>query len=538
MFETIKRLLQVWRILAMYRMDTMLANQRGWLPRLIALAIALHYKAWFSKFKNNPMALRFAFEDLGVLAIKLGQLLSTRRDLLPPEVIYPLSFLQDRVRPFDVEQLRQIIEKDLGQPISQLFDDFSALPLAAASIAQVHTARLKTGEQVVVKVVRPGIKAQIERDFAILQYLVAKFSGYVTALQAVDALTIVQDYRKTILAELDLRKEAANARKFRANFANSNALYVPEVFADSVNIMVSERIYGVPVNEIAQIDAAGIDRAALAKSGLTTFFTQVFRDNFFHADMHPGNVFVDISHPDSAKFISLDCAIVGVLSEQDRLTVARLLLAVMQQQFDVLIDVAKQAMWIPDGVDLVALTLDAKVIVSPMIEKPMHELDFAGILMQIMDMARQYRLKMPPQLVLLLKTLVHVEGLGRDLYPNLDIWQLAKPILSEWVAHKMHPLNVLKDLRAQAPDMALTAVELPQLVMQSLHSLRQQPLLLKQLAERQQQQIQMQTNALQRQRKVDWVFVSSGLLVLAVLAGVQWPVIIGAVVMVGLRLLF
>ena len=411
---------------------------------------------------------------MGPLAIKMGQLLSTRRDLISPEILSQLVLLQDQVKPFSVDVAKVRIQQSLKADITTLFARFDEQPLAAASIAQVHTAALHDGREVVVKVTRPNIRQQILQDFEILEWLGISLEKRLEAARALHLSEIIQNYRHIILNELDLTLEADNTRRMRHHFTGSSMMYVPEVYMDSKDVMVAERITGVPISDTATFDALGMDRADLAEKGLTIFFTQVFRDNFFHADMHPGNVFVETIHPQNPRFIALDCAIMGELSKHDQMTVARMLLAVMNSNFMQLIQIVHQAGWIPPGTDQDALSREMRRTVGPMVSKPMDQLDFAGILIQIMDIARRFHLEIPPQLMLLLKTLVHVEGLGTDLYPQLDIWKLAKPILTEWIKANMNPVKNIKEIGQQIPDLLLGAHDLPGLLVDSLNGLKNQ----------------------------------------------------------------
>lgn len=468
------RLLSLYRIAAKYRLDTHFDD----VPELAPLArlIRLH-PASIGK-SHNPMGIKFALEEMGTLFLKLGQLLSTRSDLLPPDIIEQLSLLQDKVAPFDVNVVKSQIEHTktgLGKSIDELFARFDDKPLAAASIAQVHTAALHDGREVVVKVVRPDIKAVIIADFELLREFAAWLSARMEAARAVHIINIVEDYRQIMLNELNLTLEAANATKMRNNFAGSRLIYVPEVYLASPSVMVSERIFGVPISQTDKFDKLGYDRATLAKNGLTIFFTQVFRDNFFHADMHPGNIFVE-TLPDGAavanpRYLGLDCAIMGEMSREDQLVVARLLLSVMNGNYTTLVDIIAGAGWIPPSTDKHALIKDMARTVSPMVSKPMSELDFAGILLEILNIARRHQMSISPQLMLLLKTLVHVEGLGRELYPQLDIWSLAKPILSAWVKDQLDPVKNLNDIKTKAPELLLSTTELPKLLTQSIQSM-------------------------------------------------------------------
>lgn len=469
-----KRLLSLYRIAAKYRLDTHFADVPEFAP--IARLLRVH-PASFGR-SHQPLGVKLALEEMGTLFLKLGQLLSTRSDLLPPQIIAQLSLLQDKVAPFDAKIAIATIEHakyGLGQPIGDIFARFDEIPLAAASVAQVHTAALHDGREVVVKVVRPNIKQGIIADFGLLRQMAAWASARLEAARAIHLIDVVEDYRQIMLNELDLTLEAANSTKMRHNFTGSRLIYVPEVYMSAKQVMVSERIFGVPISQTDLFDTLGYDRAALAKKGLTIFFTQVFRDNFFHADMHPGNIFVE-TMPDGRavaepRYIGLDCAIMGELSKEDQLIVARMLLSVMNANYTALVDIIWQAGWIPPSADKYALMRDMSRTVSPMVLKPIHEIDFAGVLFEILSIARRHRMSIPPQLMLLLKTLVHVEGLGRELYPELDIWSLAKPILTAWVKSQLDPIKNIQELQARLPEVLLSTTDLPKLLNQSLQSL-------------------------------------------------------------------
>ncbi|MHA3892597.1 ABC1 kinase family protein [Acinetobacter sp. GXMZU3951] len=531
MIPHVSRLLELWRIAAHYRLDTLFPAEE--LPEKARHALAIirmHPAAWSSKERKNPLKLKQALEDMGPLAIKLGQLLSTRRDLIPPEVLAQLVLLQDRVKPFGSDVAKSRIQQSLKADVNTLFSRFDEQPLAAASIAQVHTAALHDGREVVVKVTRPDIRSQILQDFEILEWLGATLEKRLEAARALHLSEIIQDYRQIILNELDLTLEADNTRRMRHYFTGSSMMYVPEVYMDSKEVMVAERITGVPISDTATFDRMGMDRKDLAEKGLTIFFTQVFRDNFFHADMHPGNVFVETINPSNPRFIALDCAIMGELSKHDQMTVARMLLAVMNSDFMQLIQIVHQAGWIPPGTDQDALAREMRRTVGPMVSKPMHELDFAGILIQVMDIARRFHLEIPPQLMLLLKTLVHVEGLGTDLYPELDIWSLAKPILTDWIKAQMNPQKNLKELGQKIPDLLLGAQDFPTLLVDSLNGLKNQSAWnAKQLNELQSLRLQME-----HQQKRSWIFGSLMAIFLSIAIIAPWYISIILIVCASL----
>lgn len=531
MIPHVSRLLELWRIAAHYRLDTLFPAEE--LPEKARHAlgvIRMHPAAWSSRERKNPLKLKQALEEMGPLAIKMGQLLSTRRDLIPPEVLQQLVLLQDRVKPFGSDVAKMRIQDSLKADVNTLFARFDEQPLAAASIAQVHTAALHDGREVVVKVTRPAIRSQILQDFEILEWLGDFLEKRLEAARALHLSEIIQDYRQVILNELDLTLEADNTRRMRHYFRGSSMMYVPEVYMDSKDVMVAERITGVPISDIETFEKLGMDRKDLAEKGLTIFFTQVFRDNFFHADMHPGNVFVETLNPSQPRYIALDCAIMGELSKHDQMTVARMLLAVMNSDFMQLIQIVHQAGWIPPGTDQDALAREMRRTVGPMVSKPMHELDFAGILIQVMDIARRFHLEIPPQLMLLLKTLVHVEGLGTDLYPELDIWSLAKPILTDWIKAQMNPQKNLKELGQKIPDLLLGAQDFPTLLVDSLNGLKNQSAWhAKQLNELQSMRLQME-----HQQKRSWIFGSLMAILLSIAIISPWFISVILIVLTSL----
>ncbi len=531
MIPHVSRLLELWRIAAHYRLDTLFPAEE--LPEKARHAlgvIRMHPAAWSSRERKNPLKLKQALEEMGPLAIKMGQLLSTRRDLIPPEVLQQLVLLQDRVKPFGSDVAKIRIQDSLKADVNTLFARFDEQPLAAASIAQVHTAALHDGREVVVKATRPAIRSQILQDFEILEWLGDFLEKRLEAARALHLSEIIQDYRQVILNELDLTLEADNTRRMRHYFTGSSMMYVPEVYMDSKDVMVAERITGVPISDIETFEKLGMDRKDLAEKGLTIFFTQVFRDNFFHADMHPGNVFVETLNPSQPRYIALDCAIMGELSKHDQMTVARMLLAVMNSDFMQLIQIVHQAGWIPPGTDQDALAREMRRTVGPMVSKPMHELDFAGILIQVMDIARRFHLEIPPQLMLLLKTLVHVEGLGTDLYPELDIWSLAKPILTDWIKAQMNPQKNLKELGQKIPDLLLGAQDFPTLLVDSLNGLKNQSAWhAKQLNELQSMRLQME-----HQQKRSWIFGSLMAILLSIAIISPWFISVILIVLTSL----
>lgn len=385
-----------------------------------------------NKHKNKPGGerLKLAMQELGPVYIKLGQMLSTRRDLLSDEWASELAMLQDKVPPFDGALARQAIEAELKAPIESLFDDFNETPLASASISQVHTATLKSnGKDVVLKVLRPNVETKIQADLQLMSQTAKLIEYLLGEGNRLRPAEVIEDYRVTILGELNLKLEALNAVKLRNNFLDSDALYVPYVYEEFCypRLMVMERIYGISVSDIAALKAQGTNFKLLAERGVELFFTQVFRDNFFHADMHPGNIFISRDHPENPYYIGLDCGIMGTLSEVDKRYLAENFLAFFNRDYHRIAQLYIESGWVSEKTDLQAFEQAIKVVCEPMFNKPLDEISFGHVLLELFRTARHFDIVVQPQLVLLEKTLLYIEGLGRQLYPQLDLWQTAKP---------------------------------------------------------------------------------------------------------------
>ncbi len=415
-----------------------------------------------------------ALEALGPLFVKFGQLLSTRPDLLDVEVAAELAMLQDSVAPFSKEKSKAIIEKALGGCVSEHFASFEAEPMASASIAQVHAATLFSGESVVIKVVRPGIKKLIDKDLKLLKlgaWLIDRFHPDGKRLRPIE---VVNDYQYTLLNELDLKKEAANASQLRRNFIESDLLYVPEVYWPYCreNILVVERIDGIPVSDIKAIDAAGIDRKALAERGVEIFFTQVFKHSFFHADMHPGNIFVARKPVSPPKYIAIDCAIVGSLDEADQYYVARCLLAIFKRDYRLVAKLHVETGWVAKDTKVTEFEAAIRSVCEPIFEKPLAEISFAELLLYLFQTARRFDMQVQPSLMLLQKTLLHIEGLGREVYPDLDLWDTAMPFLEKWMRARYSPFNLAKQVEQHLPSWLEHLPDMPDLVYANLLSVK------------------------------------------------------------------
>lgn len=409
---------------------------------------------------------RRALEDLGPVFVKFGQLLSTRRDLLPPDFADEFALLQDAVPPFSGELARSIVAQELAGDVSGLFASFADDALASASVAQVHAAELRDGTQVCVKVMRPDIRRVIERDIALLHTIAELAVRYSTDAERLRLPEIVADYEQTIYGELDLTREAANSQRLRLNFADSQLLYVPRTYPalSTAKVLTVERIFAAPMGDIEGLQAAGTDLQVLAQRGVETFFTQVFEHNFFHADMHPGNIFVDISDPKTPSWVAIDCAIMGELSRTDRLYLARNILAFLNQDYAGVARLHLESGWVPATTDLAALTQVIEAVCEPVFAKPLAEIEFGSFLITLFAAAREFDLRVQPQLVLLQKTLLNIEGLGRQLYPQLDLWVTAKPFMESWMARQLGPETFVARISERLPDIAQQLPQLPDLL--------------------------------------------------------------------------
>ncbi len=462
--------LRAWRIARVvlrYRLDSLLDGTPAerWLrlgkpfvPRAAADIAA----------QPRGARLRLALQELGPIFVKFGQILSTRRDLLPPDIAEELALLQDQVAPFDGAAAQAIVEQALGQPVSLAFAAFDTRPLASASIAQVHAARLHDGREVVVKVLRPDIERKIEADIALLRSLAAVVDRAHPRADRIRPQAVVAEIEATLAAELDLQREGANASVMRRFWRDSPDLYVPEVIWSHTaqRALTMERVHGIPSDDIAALDAAGIDRKVLAAKGVRVFYTQVFRDNFFHADAHAGNIWVD-SDParrDNPRFIALDFGIVGQLSSRDQYYLAENFMAIFQQDYRRIAELHVEAGWMPDTVRIEELEAAARAVCEPYFTRPLSEVSLAEVLAKLFRTAQRYELTLQPQLILLQKTLLNIEGVGRQLDPQLDIWAVARPVLERILRERYSPRRLLREFRQRAPELMTRAPEMPRLL--------------------------------------------------------------------------
>lgn len=470
------RVLHVLHIAGRYRLFSLLPAHPLRAPLL--LLQWLLPSSWFAaRDLSEGERLRQALQDLGPIFIKFGQLLATRRDLLGPEWTEALARLQDQVPPFDADAARQIIEQELDRPVGEVFTRFDLQPLAAASVAQVHSAALAGEHEVVIKVIRPGIERIVARDLRVMNSGAIWLERLWKDARYFRPSRVVADYRDVILGELDLLQEAQNAEAMRRHFMFSPLLHIPATHPAlcTRRVMVSDRIYGIPVNDIDAIRAAGIEPRLLAERGFEIFFTQVFRHNLFHADMHPGNIFVSPAHPESPQYIAIDCAIAGRLSREDLHILGRLALQVMRRDYGSMVDLVIRAGWTTVPVDRSRFQRAIEEIVEPIMSVPLDQLEFAPLVMKLFDTARGFHIEAPVQYILLLKTLVHIEGLGRSIYPQLDIWSLGRPMLERWMLEQYGPAATLKKFQERMPEWAAQLPEMPELFRDALETLRHLP---------------------------------------------------------------
>ena len=464
--RVIGRLLEIQRVLVRHGLDEFILATHLFRP--LRFVFYLSPATWFERRKGGTRGerIRMALEELGPIFMKLGQALSTRRDLLPPDIADELAKLQDRVPPFPGPEARAIIERAYGHPVSEAFAGFAEAPLAAATIAQVHRARLRSGEEVIVKVVRPGVRARIERDLEVMYVLARLARDYAREGHRLRPLEVVAEYEKTVLDELDLMREAANAAQLKRNFAGSDLLYVPAVHWDHCRpeVMVMERIHGVLVSDLDELRRRGTNIQRLAENGVEIFFTQVFRHNFFHADMHPGNIFVQVDDPEHPRYAAVDFGIVGSLDARDQHYLAENFLAFFEHDYHRVARLHVDSGWVPADTRVEELEAAVRTVCEPIFNKPLSEISFGQVLLRLFETARRFQMQVQPQLILLQKTLLQIEGLGRQLYPQLDLWKTAQPVLKDWAADRLSGRNLIERLRRQLPDVSESFRMLPQVL--------------------------------------------------------------------------
>lgn len=465
--QLVGRLLHINWVLVFHGLDELILATHLFRPVRFLAFLTPHY--WLRR-PHAPRGIRIrrALEELGPIFVKFGQALSTRRDLLPADIAVELAKLQDQVPPFPGAQARRIVEQELGRPLAAVFRKFDETPLASASIAQVHAAELSDGQAVIVKVLRPGIEKRIQRDVALLHELARLAQRFWKEVRRLRPHEVVAEFDKTLTDELDLVREAANASELRRNFEHSDMLYIPKIYWDWTRpkVLVMERIYGIPIGDVARLKREKIDLKLLAERGVEIFFTQVFRDNFFHADMHPGNIFVATD----ARYIAVDFGIVGSLTPLDQLYLAENFLAFFNRDYYRVAEMHIESGWMPKETRIKELEAAIRSVCEPIFEKPLKEISYGHLLLRLFQTARRFDMEVQPQLVLLQKTLLNIEGLGRELYPDLDLWQTAKPFLERWFKERISPKTTYHKMRAQLPEWVDHFPEIPRLAYRLLEN--------------------------------------------------------------------
>ena len=458
--HTILRMINIQRILVRHGLDEIITATHFLRP--MRFLFRLFPRA---RDVSEPLGkrIRMALIELGPIFVKFGQAVSTRRDLLPPDIADELAELQDRVPPFPAGEAIAILDDAYGQSVDEVFSRFDREPFAAASIAQVHTAALKDGTEVIVKLLRPGVRELIDRDLDVLYVLAELADRYWETGKRLRPLEVVAEYEKTILDELDLLREGANTAQLKRNFEGSDLLYVPEVYWDYCRpqVLVQERIYGIPISDMKALRDAGTDIQVLAENGVEIFFTQVFRHNFFHADMHPGNIFVMVDEPEKPRYAAVDFGIVGTLSPMDQKYLAGNFLAFFDRDYHRIARLHLDSGWVPPDTRIDELESAVRSVCEPIFNKPLSEISFAQVMIRLFETARRFNMEIQPQLILLQKTLFNIEGLGRELYPELDLWKTAHPILRQWMAEQIGGKAALEQLRDDLPQIRDALRELP-----------------------------------------------------------------------------
>lgn len=483
------RILHISYILANNGLDNVVVSLRIFAP--LRFIVYLNPWNWFRKeHLNHGEALRKSLEELGPIFIKFGQALSTRPDILPPEIAQELSKLQDKVPPFSSAQATAIISQAYGASPYEVFAEFDPVALASASMAQVHAATLKTGEEVIIKVLRPNMRRIIESDLSIMHTLAKWADRYWPESRRLKPREIVKEFEHTLLDELDLQREAANAAQLRRNFNGSPILYIPEVYWDYTryNVMVMERIHGIPVSDLSTLHAQGVNVKKLAERGVEIFFTQVFRDCFFHADMHPGNIFVSYQHPHDPQYICIDFGIMGTLNDNDKRYLADNLLAFFNRDYRRVAQLHVESGWVARDTRVEEFESAIRTVCEPIFEKPLKDISFAQVVLRLFLVARRFHMEVQPQLVLLQKTLLAIEGLGRQLYPELDLWATAKPFLEKWVKEQIGPKAFFNQLKQNMPFFAEQLPHMPRLIFDLLELKKEQLVSAKVLATTKQEQ--------------------------------------------------
>ncbi len=507
MNRQIFRLFRIARVMRKHGLDEFLSAVNLWPWTFL-------FRLWpVTRNRDVPRGerLRLALEELGPIFVKFGQILSTRPDLLADDIARSLTRLQDQVPPFPGETAIRIVEQAYGDKLENHFRLFETEPTASASVAQVHYAELHDGAEVVVKVIRPGIEEVIDRDLALLHTLAGMADRYWSQGKRLKPREIVSDYDKTIHDELNLMREAASASKLKSNFRNYDLIHVPTVYWEHTrrNVMVMERIRGIPIRDTKRLKEAGIDMRKLAHTGVEIFFTQAFRDGFFHADMHPGNIFVS----ESGQYRAVDFGIMGTLSAADKRYLAENLLAFFNRDYHRVAEVHVQAGWVPPTTQVEEFEGAIRTVCEPVFSRPISEISFGNFLVDLFRVARRFDMPIQPQLVLLQKTILNIEGIGRQLYPELDLWETAKPFLEKWMNQQIGPRAAIRTIRRELPNLFTLAPELPGLTHQLLHKMKNDDLVMQ---TRDQEIKNLKNQMTVNNRKILYAILGMGLVLLSV----------------------
>ncbi|MFT4172670.1 MAG: ubiquinone biosynthesis regulatory protein kinase UbiB [Rhodocyclaceae bacterium] len=498
------RLAKIVRVSLRFGLDQMILDRASttrvgeWLRRLLPTRRFAEPRA---------VRLRLALESLGPIFVKFGQMLSTRRDLLPADLVIELSKLQDRVPPFDSELAVRLLEAEYGLPVDQVFHRFERTPVASASIAQVHFGELPDGTEVAIKVLRPGIANIIANDVALMEVAATLIEKIWVEGRRLKPREVVAEFSRHLLDELDLMREAGNCSQLRRNFRDSALLAVPEVYWDfcASTVMVMQRMYGTPISQTETLRNQGVDMSALSRAGVEIFFTQVFRDGFFHADMHPGNIFVTTEGPHRGQYVALDFGIMGTLNERDKQYLATNFLAFFQRDYRRVAQAHVDAGWVPADTRVDDFETAIRAVCEPIFDKPLRDISFGKTLLRLFQTARRFNMEVQPQLVMLQKTLLNIEGLGRELDPDLDLWKTAKPFLERWMNEQVGWRALVRHVKEEAPNWAVIMPQMPRLVHRALLN-EGRDLLPEQIASLERQQ--------QRQTRATWALAALVLLLM------------------------
>jgi ubiquinone biosynthesis protein len=527
---TLRRVLRIQRILVKYGLDEVILATHFLRPLRFFFYLLPRRRSSTAPLGER---IRLALEELGPIFVKFGQAISTRRDLLPLDVADELAKLQDTVPPFPAEQAKEILSAAYGKPVDEVFKRFDFEPLAAASIAQVHSAQMPNGKEVILKVLRPGVQDRIESDLGVLQMIARLADKYWEHGKRLRPLEIVAEYERTIIDELDLMREAANTAQLKRNFAGSDMLYVPDVYWDYCRpeVLCQERIYGTPISDMDALKAAGTNIQVLAENGVEIFFTQVFKHNFFHADMHPGNIFVITTDPELPKYAAVDFGIVGTLSPTDQRYLAENFLAFFDRDYYRIAKLHIDSGWVPEGTRVDQLEAAVRTVCEPIFNKPLAEISFAQVLMRLFRVARRFDVEIQPQMILLHKTLFNIEGLGREMYPQLDLWKTAHPVLKRWMSEQVGGRAMIDDFRQNLPQLRDALRELPGVVQHLAEQMKSGDLQLK-MDSPELKQIRNELKAQRRQRF--WlVLAATGALGGVITLALEGNVLLGSALLAG-----